>query len=68
MINVKDVNGNWAIVAEEEVIEKLLDSTLFGMSMEVILEFKKVMTMEDFPITLSVDDVKEFHARTNTKS
>ena len=67
MITVKDANGKWVMVEEEEILEKLLDSTLFGMSIEVILEFKKIMQIEGFGVDISMDDVREFHARTNTK-
>jgi len=66
-MTIKDVNGKWVTIEENEVIKKLLDSTLFGINIDAILEFKKVMMMEGFGVSISIDDVKEFHARTNSK-
>jgi len=66
MITIKDANGNYVPIEAEELSKVVVDnlSTLFGMDVAAIIEFRKIMMLEGFSPDVSAKDVKDFYDRT----
>lgn len=59
MIIIKDANGNYIPIKEQDLMEVITDGTIYGMPMNCICEFRYLYLEHGGKIPITIESVRE---------
>ena len=65
MINIKDANGKWVVIAEDDLMEAMAShrATILGMTIPVIGRLRQHYIEHGGPMPMTMENVESFMER-----
>jgi len=60
MLNIKDANGNWIVVREEDIYQSLSGSSfkILGMNLDTLIEIERIYVEKGGPLPMTPESVR----------